>query len=103
FAAFEETATESRIEDQFANGDFADLNFVITGLSHVTAQADNARASIVRRAEPGEFGPAHLHDVFHGAQRLDVVDDGGTHIKPEHRREIRRLDARIWALPFERF
>ena len=46
---------------------------------------------------------AHGHDVFHRAERLDVVDDGRAHAEPEHGREIRRLDARVGPLALERF
>ncbi len=54
-------------------------------------------------AELGVFVAAHADDVFHMAERLDVVDDGRAHVEAERGGEIRRLDARIRALAFERF
>ena len=46
---------------------------------------------------------AHRDDVFDRAERFNVVDDGRALVKAEHGRKIRRLDARIRALAFERF
>ena len=89
--------------DQLAERDLADFDFVIAGLLDVAAQAHDARAGVVRRAELGVFRRAHLHDVLHMAERLDVVDDGRAHPEAENRREIRRLDARIRTLAFQRF
>ena len=42
-------------------------------------------------------------DVLDVAERLDVVDDGGAHVEPEHGGEVGRLDARVGALALERF
>jgi hypothetical protein len=50
----------------------------------------------------GVFRAAHLEDVLHVAEGLDVVDDGRAHVEAERGGEIRRLDARIGALAFER-
>ena len=91
------------VVDQLAHRDLADFDFVIAGLLHVAADAEDARAGVVRRAELRVFRAAHLDDVLHVAERLDVVHDGRAHVEAEHRREIRRLDARIGALAFERF
>ena len=55
------------------------------------------------RAELRIFRAAHRDDVLHVAKRLDVVHDRRAHVETEHRRKIRRLDARIGALAFERF
>jgi len=41
--------------------------------------------------------------VLDVAEGLDVVDDGGAHVEPEHGGEIGGLDARVGALAFERF
>ena len=91
------------IVDEFADRDLADFDLVIAGLPDVAADADDARAGVVGRAELRVFRAAHRDDVLHGAERLDVVDDGRAHVEAEHRREIRRLDARIGPLAFERF
>ena len=93
----------AQVVDQLAHRDLADFDFVIAGPLHVAADADDARAGVVRRAELRVFGAAHADDVLHVAERLDVVDDGRAHVEAEHGREIRRLDARIGALAFERF
>ena len=69
----------------------------------MAAQADDARAGVVRRAELREFRASHRDNVLHVAERLDVVDDGRAHPQTEHGRKIRRLDARIRTLAFERF
>ena len=91
------------MKDEFPERDFADFNFVIAGFANVAAEADDARAGVVRRAELGVFGTAHRDDVLHMAKRLDVVDDGRALVKAEHGREIRRLDARVGTLAFEGF
>ena len=88
--------------DEFADGGLADFDFVIAGLLDVAAEADDAGAGVVGRAELGEFRAAHGDDVLHVAERLDVVDDGRAHVEAEHRREIGRLDARIRPLAFQR-
>ncbi len=41
--------------------------------------------------------------MLHRTQGFDVVHDGRAHIKAQDRWEIRRLDARIGALAFQRF
>src|SRR5437899_9979306 len=68
----------------------------------MAANADDAGAGVVRRAEPSELSPAHRHDMLHRAQGLDVVHDGGTHIKPQHGREVGWLNSRVRALALER-
>ena len=98
-----QAAAERGIVDEFADRGLADFDLVIAGALHLAAEADDARAGVVRRAELGEFRAAHRDDVLHVAERLDVVDDGRAHVEPEHGREIRRLDARIGPLAFERF
>ncbi len=69
----------------------------------MSADADDARAGIVRRAELRVFRAAHLHDVLHRRERLDVVNNRRAHVEPENSREVGRLDARVSALAFERF
>ena len=77
--------------------------FEVAGLLHVAADAEDAGAGVVRRAELGVRRAAHVHDVLHVAERLHVVHDRRAHVETEHGGEIRRLDARIGALAFERF
>jgi len=61
-------------------------------------------AEFLREAVPEiKFRAAHGDDVFHIAERLDVIDDGRAHPQTKDGRKIRRLDARIRALAFERF
>ena len=88
--------------NQLAHRDRADFDFEIAGPLHVAADAEDARAGVVRPAELGVFRAAHRDDMLHVAERLDVVDDRRAHVETEHGREIRRLDARIGALAFER-
>jgi hypothetical protein len=96
-------AAEIRIVDQLAKRHLADFDLVVAGAFHLAAQTHDARAGVVRRAELRVFCAAHRDDVLHVAKRLDVVDDRRAHVEPEHGREIRRLDARIRTLAFERF
>ena len=91
------------VVDQLAHRDRADFNFEITGPLHVAADANDARAGVVRAAEPGIFRAAHRDDVLHVAERLDVVHDRRAHVEAEHGGKIGRLDPRIGALAFERF
>src|ERR1019366_9165680 len=98
-----QTAAKFRVVDEFANRRLTDFDFVVAWAFYMAAQADDARAGVVRRAELGKFHAAHRDDVLHVAKRLDVVDDGRAHPQAEHRRKIRRFDARIRPLAFERF
>ncbi len=50
-ASVAQAAAERRIVDQFADRDLADFDFVIAGLLHMAAEADDARAGVVGRAE----------------------------------------------------
>src|ERR1035437_5949375 len=102
-APIAQSAAKFRVVDEFANRRLTDFDFVVAGAFYMAAQADDARAGVVRRAELGKFRAAHRDDVLHVAERLDVVDDGRAHPQAEHRRKIRRLDARIRPLAFERF
>ena len=97
-----QAAAEGRVVDQLAEGDLADLDLVVARPLHLAAEADDAGAGVVGRAELGVFRAAHGDDVLDRAERLDVVDDGRAQVEPEHRREIGRLDARIGALAFQR-
>ena len=101
FAAGFETAAED--VDDFAHGDLTDFDFVVAGLLHIAADAEDAGAGVVRRAELGVFRAAHLDDVLHMAEGFHVVHDGRAHVEAERRREIGGLDARVGALAFEGF
>ena len=81
----------------------ADFDFEITRLFHMAAEAHDARAGVVRRAELRVFRRAHRHDVLYVAQCLHVIHDRRAHVEPEHGREKRRLDARLSFIAFERF
>src|SRR5437667_1156565 len=102
-AASFQAAAECRIMDQFAERDFADFDLVVARFADVAADADDACAGVVRRAELRVFRGAHRDDVFHRAEGLDVVDDRRAQVETEDGREVRRLDARIGAFAFERF
>ena len=91
------------VVDQLAHRERADLEFVVARLFNVAADAEQARAGVVRLADLGELRAAHAHDVLDVAERLDVVDDGRAHVEPEHGGKIGRLDARIGALALQRF
>src|SRR5262249_2015426 len=80
FAAVAQAASESWVIDQFADRDLSDLNFVIAWPLDVPAEADDARARVVRRPEAGEFHATHRDDMFDRAEGFDVVDDGGAHV-----------------------
>ena len=41
--------------------------------------------------------------MFHRAKGLHVVDDGRTHVEPEHGRKVRRLNPGIGAFALQRF
>ncbi|MPM84979.1 hypothetical protein SDC9_132056 [bioreactor metagenome] len=69
----------------------------------MSAQAHDAGARVIRRAELGKFRAAHRYNVLHRTQRLHVVYDGRAHVKAQHRRKEWRLDAGIGALAFKRF
>src|SRR5262249_45831345 len=89
--------------EQLAERDLADLVFEVTRLLHVAADAEDARAGVVRRADLRVGVAAHLDDVLHVAERLHVVHDRRALIETEHRGKIRWLDARIRPLALERF
>ena len=89
--------------DEFAQRDFSGFDFEVARVFHIAAEAHEARAGVVGRAEFGEGFRAHLDDVFHIAKRLHVVDDRRAHIQPERGGEVGRLDARVGALAFEAF
>ncbi len=91
------------VVEELADGECADLEFVIAGFLDVAADAEEARAGVVGLAELGVGRAAHVDDVLDVAERLDVVDDGRAHVEAEHGGEIRRLDARVGALALERF
>ena len=69
----------------------------------MTADAEEAGAGVVRRANLRVVVAAHLDDVLHVAERLHVVHDGRTLVEAEHGGKIRRLDARVRPLALERF
>src|SRR5205807_10528534 len=89
--------------DQLPRCHFADFDFEIAGAFHAPAYTNDARAGIVRPTELRVFRSAHGDDVFHRAQRLDVVHDCRTHVESEHGRKVRRLDPWISTFAFERF
>src|SRR5712672_1424049 len=70
---------------------------------HAATHAQDARAGVVRLAQFGVFRATHADDVLHVAERLDVVHDDRALVETEDGGEIRRLDAGIGALAFERF
>ena len=80
----------------------AELDLVVAGLVHVARHREDARAGRAVDAELGVLLAAHLHDVRHGRQRLDVVHDGRLRVEALDRGE-RRPDARHAALALERF
>ena len=79
----------------------AELDLVVAGLVHVARHREDARAGRAVDAELGVLLAAHLHDVRHRRQRLDVVDDGRLRVEALDRGE-RRPDARHAALALER-
>src|SRR5205823_9608943 len=97
------TQTASHSIDQLAHRHGAKLHFEVAWPNHVSADADDAGSGIVRPAQPGILSATHGDDVLYVTQRLDVIDDRGRHIEPQHRREIRWLDPRISAFSFQRF
>src|SRR5208283_5668922 len=68
----------------------------------MTRHAKQARAAISRCAAIGVSLAAFQNDGRHGAERFDIVDDGGAAIQTHYGREW-RLDARVSALAFQRF
>ena len=86
-----------------AHGYFAHFDLEITRAHYVAADTNNPGAGIAGTTEVGIFRPSHGDDVLHMAQRLDVVDDGRTHVKTEHGREIGRFDPGIGTFTFKRF
>ena len=101
FAAGKQSTAE--IVDDLTHGDFADLDFVVAGLLHVATDAEDPGSGVVRRAQFGILRATHLDDVLHMAEGLDIIHDGRAHVETECSGEIRRLDARIRALAFQRF
>lgn len=91
------------VVNELAEGEGADLEFVVSGFVDVAGDTQDAGACVVGLAEFGVFGTAHANDVFDVAEGLDVVDDGGRHVEAEDGGEVGRLDAGVWALAFEGF
>ena len=80
----------------------AQLDFVVRGLLHVPRHREDACAGRAIHAELGVLLAAHLDDVRHGRQRLDVVHDRGLRVQALDRRE-RRANTGHAAFAFERF
>ena len=93
----------THIIEQLTHGELADLDFEIAGIFHIARHTKNASAGVAGHAELGVLVTAHADDVFHMAERLNIVDDRRAHVETERGREIRRLDARVRTLAFEGF
>src|SRR5580658_10515783 len=92
----------AHLVQELAHRHLADLEFVVAGAPHVARDAEDARPGVPRGADLGVRLSAHVGDVLHVAERLDVVHDRRALVEAEDRREIRRLDARIGPLALER-
>src|SRR5205814_1690652 len=97
------TRTAGHVVNQLAHRDGADFDFEIAGPLHVAAYTNDTRAGIIRPAEARVRPATHRDNVFHVAERLHVVHDRRAHVEAKDRGKIRRLDARIGPLAFERF
>ena len=89
--------------DQLTHGYRANFNFKIAGPLNIAAHAHDSRAGIILSSKSRVVCAAHGDDVFYVAEGLDVVHDRRAHVETEHCWEIRRFDAWISALAFERF
>src|SRR4029077_19545870 len=75
---------------------------VDAGAIDVSGDAKEARASVLDAAQAGIPFAAAANHGRHRAERLDVIDHGGTAVKADRAR-AGRADARVAALPLERF
>src|SRR5690606_6746840 len=88
--------------EQLAHGDFPGLKLVVTGPLHVAGDAEDTGAGVAGRADLRILLATDGGDGLHMAEGLHVVDDGRALVEAEDRGKVRRLDARVGALAFER-
>ena len=77
----------------------AHRQFVDARLVHVTGEAEQARAAVLRRAERGERRAAIPDDRRYGAVGLDVVQNGGALPRADNGRETAASDRGMPRLP----
>ena len=82
-------AAVSPAKDGVRIGPLAERKLVHAGFVDVAAEAEQARAAVLGRAQVGESLPAAVTDVRHAGQGLDIINDGWPAPESHHRRERR--------------